>query len=384
MGEWAEESDIRSPPSREHRSSGNWSSEKGLSAVLGQRGSRRFRWWQIVVIALVVVILAAAAGAFAAVKITGASTSCDTVKVARDSLPAVVTVFATGPSGSGSGSGAVIRSDGVILTNDHVIADAVPSGTIEVLFNDGERVAAAVTGTDPITDLAVLKVNRSRLPILSFGVGAHLAVGQPVVALGAPLGLSGTVTAGIISSLDRNVPAPKATGGTTILAGTIQTDAAINPGNSGGPLVTCNSALVGVNTAISTVPDANGDAVGGSVGIGFAVPASTAQRISGELLANGRATHPWIGAQTVEISQSAAAKFGTTAGLFVQDVTAGGPAAQAGLQKGDIITRLNASDASSVSLAWLLVSAQIGESVQLQVVREGSRHQTTITLAEQP
>ncbi len=352
--------------------------------MVKQRAVRRFQWWQIAVIIVAIVMVAAAAGAFTTQKLTHSTGSCDTVRVARDALPSVVTVFASGPAGSGAGSGAVIRSDGVVLTNDHVISDAVPSGTIDVLFNDGERLPATVTGTDPITDLAVLKVDRERLPILSFGVGAHLQVGQPVVALGAPLGLSGTVTAGIISSLDRNVPAPKATGGTTILAGAIQTDAAINPGNSGGPLVTCDGDLVGVNTAISTVPDANGDPVGGSVGIGFAVPASTAQRISGELLANGRATHPWIGAQTVEISSSAAAKFGTSAGLFVQDVTAGGPAAQAGIRAGDIITRLNASDASSVSLAWLLVSAEIGEGVQVQVVRDSSRFQSTITLAEQP
>ena len=208
--------------------------------------------------------------------------------------------------------------------------------------------------------------------------------GPGSIALGAPLGLSGTVTSGIVSALNRNVPVPKASGGTTVLTGAIQTDAAINPGNSGGPLVTCEGRLVGVNTAISTVPNASGVGGGGSVGIGFAVPASTAQRIVDELLANGRATHPWIGAVTAEITQDMADRFGTPSGLFVQDVGDGGPADAAGLETGDIITRLGGNPATSLGLGWLLVSAKVGDDIPIEFARDGVKQTATLTLAEQP
>lgn len=341
-------------------------------------------WLELVGFTVALALIAGGLGAFAALKLSPAPGSCDTTRVATAALPSVVTVFVTGSSGSGSGSGAVIRADGVILTNDHVIAAATDAGTIEVLLNNGEQLTAHLVGTDPITDLAVLKIDRNKLPTLLLAPREQLTVGQPVVALGAPLGLSGTVTSGIVSALGRNVPAPKAGGGTTVLAGAIQTDAAINPGNSGGPLVTCEGRLVGVNTAISTVPNADGVAGGGSVGIGFAVPASTAQRIVDQLLATGRATHPWIGAQTAEISQDTADRFGTKAGLFVQDVTSGGPAAAAGLEPGDVITSVNGQAATSVSLAWLLVSAEVGDEIAVEYFRDGAANQATITLAEQP
>jgi putative serine protease PepD len=333
---------------------------------------------------LALAVLAGAGGAAAVLASQPAPGTCDTVALSASVLPSVVTVFATGSASSGSGSGSIISADGLVLTNDHVIADAVGSGTIEVLLNDGDLLPATLVGTDPITDLALLRVDRTRLPVLALARQDVLVVGQLVVALGAPLGLSGTVTRGIVSALNRNIPVPKAGGGTTVLAGAIQTDAAINPGNSGGPLVTCAGHLVGVNTAISTVPNANGVAGGGSVGIGFAVPAATAGRIVDELQRNGRATHPWIGAQTAEITQATAARFGVTAGLYVQEVTAGGPAATAGLQRGDVITSLAGSPATSVSLAWLLVSRQVGDSVAVAFTREGAAVDTTLVLAEQP
>jgi putative serine protease PepD len=341
-------------------------------------------WLELIGIAVALALVGGGLGGLAAVKLSPAPGSCDTTRVATAALPSVVTVYVTGTSASGSGSGAIIRADGVVLTNDHVIAAAATSGTIEVLLNNGEKLAATLVGTDPLTDLAVLKLDRNKLPTLLLSPREPLIVGQPVVALGAPLGLSGTVTSGIVSALGRNVPVPKASGGTTVLAGAIQTDASINPGNSGGPLVTCEGRLVGVNTAISTVPNASGVGGGGSVGIGFAVPASTAQRIVDELLANGRATHPWIGAQTVEISQDTADRFGTSAGLFVQSVTADGPAATAGLREGDVITSISGSPATSVSLAWLLVSAKVGDKVPVDYVRNGQTAQAEIALAEQP
>jgi len=341
-------------------------------------------WLELLGISLALALIGGALGVTAALKLSPEPGACDSVRVADSVLPSVVTIFVTGASGGGSGSGAIIRADGLILTNDHVIAAGVESGNIEVLLNGGEQVPADLIGTDPITDLALLKIDKNKLPTLLLAPREPLSVGQPVVALGAPLGLSGTVTSGIVSALNRNVPVPKASGGTTVLTGAIQTDAAINPGNSGGPLVTCEGRLVGVNTAISTVPNASGVAGGGSVGIGFAVPASTAQRIVDELLATGRATHPWIGAVTAEITQDMADRFGTPSGLFVQDVSEGGPADAAGLEAGDIITRLSGNPATSLGLGWLLVSAKVGDDIPIEFARDGVLQNATLTLAEQP
>ena len=356
------------------------------------RSTDRRSWWaqsatlnraQLVALAALVAVGGGAVGA-AAIRLSPASSSCDIVRVAGDALPAVVTVFAEGQGASGSGSGAVISSDGLILTNDHVIAAAGSTGTIEVLLDSGARSAANLIGTDPVTDLAVLQIDGVDLPTLRIAERAELSVGQPVVALGAPLGLSGTVTSGIVSALGRNVPAPTAGGGTTVLVGSIQTDASINPGNSGGPLVTCDGDLVGVNTAISTAPNVEGVPGGGSVGIGFAVPASTARRIVDQMVADGRATHPWIGAQTAEITQESADRFGTQPGLFVQATAPGGPAAEAGIRPGDVLTEIDGGPATSFSLAWLLATAQVGDDVPVTYLRDQSSGQTAITLAEQP
>ena len=309
---------------------------------------------------------------------------CDATQVASAVLPSVVTIFVTGQTGQGSGSGAILTKDGLILTNDHVIAPGAREGDIEVLLDNGRRLAASLVGRDPLTDLAVLKIDGSGFPALPLAPDVELRVGQPVVALGAPLGLSGTVTTGIVSALGRSVPVPKAEGGTTVLDGAIQTDAAINPGNSGGPLVTCRKELIGVNTAISSVPSSNGSGSSGSVGIGFAVPASTAQRIVDELVANGHATHPWIGAATTEISPQTAAAFGTVPGLFVQAVAPGGPADIAGLRAGDIITTIRSQRATTVVLAKLLVTAAVGDTVPITYVREGASTSADLVLVEQP
>ncbi len=341
-------------------------------------------WVELICFALVLALAGGAIGAYTTMKLSPTAGSCDAARLSASVLPSVVTIFVTGPGGSGSGSGAVIRADGVVLTNDHVIAAGATSGTIEVLLNSGERVPADLVGTDEITDLAVLKIDRNKLPTLLLAPRERLQVGQPVVALGAPLGLSGTVTAGIVSALNRNVPAPKASGGTTVLMGAIQTDASINPGNSGGPLVTCEGRLIGVNTAISTVPNAQGVSGGGSVGIGFAVPATTAQRVVDELLSTGRTTHPWIGASTTEMSQDLADRFGSRAGLLVESVTAGGPAAAAGLQQGDVITSLAGSPATGAALGWLLATAKVGDVVPFESYRAAAVRTGQLTLAEQP
>jgi putative serine protease PepD len=181
-------------------------------------------------------------------------------------------------NGSGTGSGEVIRSDGYILTNNHVISIAAASGgSVEVQFSDGQVESATITGRDPQTDLAVLKVETSRqLKVIALGSSSSVQVGEPVVAIGAPLGLSGTVTSGIVSALNRTVQVPGDNDSTALLVSAVQTDASINPGNSGGALVDCAGKLVGVPTAGATVPSPSGESGGGSIGLGFAIPVDLA------------------------------------------------------------------------------------------------------------
>lgn len=351
----------------------------------GNGPTTRPNWFALIGIGVALTLIGSSLGAVLALSLSQRPGGCDTERVAAQALPAVVTVIAKGSTTSGSGSGAIISSDGVILTNDHVIVGGTGAGaSLAVLLNDGQQLPAKLVGTDPLTDLAVLKIDRTGLPTLPLAPTEPLQVGRPVVAIGAPLGLSGTVTSGIISALNRNVPAPKASGGTTVLLDSLQTDAAINPGNSGGPLVTCSGKLIGVNTAISTVPDSQGVAGGGSVGIGFAVPASTAQRISEQILASGRADHPWLGMSVAEISADIADRFGAKAGLYVQSVDSDGPAAQAGVRPGDVITAIGAKPASSTTLSLLLLTARVGEQVAVSLTADGQTRETQITFAEQP
>jgi putative serine protease PepD len=208
----------------------------------------------------------------------------------------VVTVLAKGAAGAGTGSGEVIRSDGYVLTNDHVISPAGRGGQVSVVFDDGSTAPARITGRDPQTDLAVLKVDVGRsLHTITIGSSARLVVGQPVVALGAPLGLSSTVTTGIVSALGRTVRVPSDDAGIALLAAAVQTDAAINPGNSGGALVDCSARLIGVPTAGASVPDEQGNASGGSIGIGFAIPVDSAMRIAEQLIRTGSVSHAYLG-----------------------------------------------------------------------------------------
>jgi len=194
------------------------------------------------------------------------ASACPVTPVANQVIPSVVTIAASGPSGSGTGSGEFIRSGGYILTNNHVISIAANGGSVKVLFADGHTEPATITGRDPQTDLAVLKVQTSReLKVISLGSSSSVKVGQPVVAVGAPLGLSGTVTSGIVSALDRTVEVPGENDRSALLVSAVQTDASINPGNSGGALVNCEGQLVGVPTAGATVPNSGG----GSIGLGL-------------------------------------------------------------------------------------------------------------------
>jgi putative serine protease PepD len=275
----------------------------------------------------------------------------------------VVTIATHGPDGSGTGSGEVIKSDGYILTNNHVISIAAASGgSVEVQFSDGQVEPATITGRDPQTDLAVLKVQTSRqLKVIALGSSSSVQVGEPVMAIGAPLGLSGTVTSGIVSALNRTVQVPGDNDGTALLVSAVQTDASINPGNSGGALVDCEGKLVGVPTAGATVPSPSGESGGGSIGLGFAIPVDLAKSIADEIIATGRVTHAFFG------------------------VSPGGPAATAGLRPDDVITTINGEPATSnIQLEELTLTKKPGDTVSIGYDRAGHSAKATVTLAAQP
>jgi putative serine protease PepD len=306
--------------------------------------------------------------------------------VADKLLPSVVTISATGAAGSGTGSGEVIKTDGYILTNNHVIAEAAQGGSVEVQFSDGATAPATIVGRDVLTDLAVLKVQPSReLKAIPLGSSASVSVGEPVIAMGAPLGLSGTVTSGIVSALDRTVQVPAENDQSALLVSAVQTDAAINPGNSGGALVNCAGQLIGVPTAGATVPSPSGGSSAGSIGLGFAIPVDIAQTVSSQIIANGRATHSFFGLQTVPVPQEAAAQGGVSGGLLIAGVVAGGPAETAGLRRGDIITSIDGKPAvSNVQLQELTLTRSPGDKVRIDYVRDGHSGSVTVTLGAQP
>jgi putative serine protease PepD len=363
-------------------------------------GTGRHRWWLYGLILAFAVVGVGAGFIGAAIAspnsttnastgtvAAGSASACAVTSVADNVLPSVVTITATGQGGGGTGSGEVIKTDGYILTNNHVIASAASGGKVEVTFAAGDTVPATIVGRDVLTDLAVLKVTPPfNLKAIAMGSSGSLSVGQPVVALGAPLGLSGTVTSGIVSALDRTVEVPAENDSSALLVGAVQTDAAINPGNSGGALVSCSGQLVGVPSAGATVPTSSGEASsGGSIGLGFAIPVDLAKTISNEIIANGRATHAYFGLQTVPISETAAAEAGTSQGLFVAGVVANGPSAKAGLHQGDVITKVDGKAATSnVQLQEVTLTKSPGDKVTVDYLRNGSSATATVTLGSQP
>jgi len=305
---------------------------------------------------------------------------CQATQVAQGALPSVVTILAKGSVGSGSGSGSIVATGGYIVTNDHVISTAADSGRLSVLYSDGQASPATIVGRDVTTDLAVIKATDGAegRPLMPIGSSEDLQVGQPVVALGAPLGLSSTVTGGIVSALGRFVPLPVSADDRAYLVGAIQTDAAINPGNSGGALVDCEGALVGVNTAIKTVPNSSGQAGGGSVGLGFAIPVDFAYPITQQLITTGAANHPTLGVQAQPMPTGSGSS-GAPAGLFVVGVDPGGPAASAGLRPGDIITTIDGKPARSPDqLVTVGLGRQPGDTVEISYWRDGSSDTTTV------
>ncbi|WP_141564808.1 trypsin-like peptidase domain-containing protein [Dietzia alimentaria] len=249
--------------------------------------------------------------------------------VADKVLPSVVSIDVRGEAGRGEGSGVVLTTDGLIITNNHVIGMAAAGGRIQVRFDDGTKVPASVVGTDPATDVAVIKVEKSTpLNPIALGSSASLTEGQAVAAVGSPLGLSGTVTTGIVSALNRPVRAGGEQSDQSTVIDAIQTDAAVNPGNSGGALVNMNGELVGINSAIASM----GSGSSGSIGLGFAIPVDQARRIADQLIKQGYATRAVLG---VAVSDSPEGD-----GSLVRSVEAGGPADRAGIKEGAVITQV--------------------------------------------
>jgi putative serine protease PepD len=296
--------------------------------------------------------------------------------VASRVLPGVVAVQVEGADGTGTGSGFVIDQRGYILTNDHV-ATAHP-GSIVVVFQNGRHAEARLVGTDPSYDLAVLKVDVGRLPALPLANSDEVVVGDPVVAIGSPLGLTGTVTTGIVSALNRPVTSGDADSPAFLSA--IQTDAAINPGSSGGPLVDATGRVVGVTSAIARRPG-DSEQIAGNIGVGFAIPSNQAQRTAQELIRTGKSRHPIVGAVLDRDYRGEGVKVVDAGPSGQPAVTPGGPADRAGIRPGDVIVAFNGRPVTEPDELIVSIRAQApGDSVRLTVRRDGSDREVTVIL----
>ncbi len=339
--------------------------------------------------------------------------------VAAKAEPSVVTIAVTGSSEAGTGSGIILSADGYVLTNTHVVTldGGTSTGKIQVTSSNGRLYDATVVGTDPIVDLAVIKLkNASGLQPAEFSDSSKLNVGETAIAIGAPLGLSNTVTSGIVSSLNRSItiassavpnsssggtsengqtspydfwnfnngqggsPQPTTpTASATISLPVIQTDAAINPGNSGGALLDSDGKVIGVNVAIASAGSSStSSGQSGSIGVGFAVPSNLAQRVSSEIIKNGAATHGLLGASVADV---AATDSSSTVGATVQAVSSGGAADKAGLTKGDVITSFSGIPVTgSTDLTAQVRYLAAGASSTLTYVKGGKTYTADVTL----
>lgn len=296
--------------------------------------------------------------------------------IAARVLPSVVSITTDSANGSTTGSGFVIDSAGYILTNNHVVeAAATAGGTITVTLNSGKSVGATIIGRDSSYDLAVVKIAMTNLPALQFGNSDKIQVGDAVIAVGSPLGLSGTVTSGIISAKNRPVTAGGSTGENSFI-NALQTDAAINPGNSGGPLVDSTGAVIGVNSAIASLGSSYGSQPG-SIGLGFAIPINQARKTADQLIKTGKATYPIVGISLDMAYTGVGAKIANSP----TGVRVGGPAAKAGLKIGDVITVFDGKTISSADELIVAVRAKsVGDQVKLTYVRSRVSHEVTVTL----
>ncbi len=298
-------------------------------------------------------------------------------QVAAKVVPSVVKLETEMGRQTEEGSGVILSSDGLILTNNHVVAAAKGGPETTVTFADGRTAQFDVVGTDPSSDIAVVKAKGvSDLTPITLGSSANLRVGQDVVAIGSPLGLEGTVTTGIISALNRPVAAGGDAQNQNTVLDAIQTDAAINPGNSGGALVNMNGELVGLNSAIATLGGESADAQSGSIGLGFAIPIDQAKRIADELIQNGTASHASLG---VQVGNDAG-----TNGAKIVEVTSGGAAAAAGLPSGVVVTKVDDRMIGSAdALVAAVRSKAPGEKVTLTYLDSSGKPQTVqVTLGK--
>ena len=271
----------------------------------------------------------------------------------------------------GLGSGVIVSADGYILTNNHVVESA---DEIEVVLNDSRRARAKVIGTDPDSDLAVLKIDLDRLPVIVLGNSDNLQVGDQVLAIGNPFGVGQTVTSGIVSALGRNQL------GINTFENFIQTDAAINPGNSGGALVDTSGNLLGINTAIYSRS-------GGSMGIGFAIPVSTAKLVLEGIVKDGQVTRGWIGVEPSELTPELAQTFGVAAqqGVIITGVLQNGPAARAGIKPGDVVTGVAGQEVRNVAeLLTAVALLKPGSATPFDVQRAEQKNQLQVTPGVRP
>jgi putative serine protease PepD len=337
-----------------------------------------------------------------------------TTAIATKVLPSVVTIEVSSDAAGGSGSGVVLTADGYVATNTHVVTldGATADATIRVTTSDGHIYDAKVVGTDPVYDLAVIKLEDAEgLTPMEFADSSDLNVGSSTVAIGAPLGLANTVTTGIVSALNRSIeiassavpdtgddsdqgqdtPAPgqggpftfdipgqqqSATPSESISISVIQTDAAINPGNSGGALVDGEGKLIGINVAIASAGSGSGQS--GSIGVGFSIPSNVVQRVTDEIIENGKATHGLLGAN---VSPASSIKDSTIAGAYIAAVSESGAAAEAGLREGDVVTEFNGVPITDqVDLTAQVRAAAAGSDASLTYVRDGKSTTVDVTL----
>jgi putative serine protease PepD len=339
---------------------------------------------------VIAVVIALIAGGFGAAIGRGSATNLganlvqttNSIERAPDSIaglaarviPAVVSISVKGFSGSGTGSGFFLDSDGFILTNNHVVEAAARSGTITVELSDGKKYRAKLIGRDSSYDLAVLKIDVVGAPTLQLGNSEQVQVGDAVIAIGSPLGLSGTVTSGIISSKNRAVTTGNGNGESSFI-NALQTDAAINPGNSGGPLVDATGAVIGVNSAIATLGFSS---QAGSIGLGFAIPINQAKKTAEQLIKTGSATYPIMGI-------SVDPRFTGTGALITSEgvgITPGGPADKVGLKAGDVIIEFDGAEVdNSNELIVMIRSKNVGDKVKIKYKRNSLTKEATVTLA---
>ena len=322
-----------------------------------------------------------------AVTISDTNNTKSVTAVAAKALQSVVTIEVSGSSAAGSGSGVIISSDGYIVTNNHVVTlgGATSSATIRVTLADGRLYSGKVIGTDPIMDVAVIKIAETGLVPAEWGDSSAITVGDESVAIGAPLGLENTVTDGVVSALNRSITISKSGNGFNfdlpngqqsaitqdLSLPVIQTDASINPGNSGGALLNATGQFIGMNVAIASSGSSSG-----SIGVGFALPSNLVKRVAQDIIDNGKAEHGRIGATVSAVGTSTG-----VVGALVHEVAAGAPAEKAGLKVDDVVTTFNGVPIrNEVDLTAQVRSLRPGDKAEMIVVRDGVTKTLSVTV----